>query len=303
MCKILFIASQRGCPGCGFSYCSKCLDYKIFVPKLNAEAKVCGKCKRAASNPNETKTVVEPPKAYYRRLGVMYDKQETNKISDSNADPIDQTISERLQKLKEDRDVPMTTDEQIKSRLQNIKGEMPSTSDAEIQERLAKLRGMPVISMTSKPVLLPPDTRTEQEQANDLLKQYMEQTTIDTQYKDEFDNLISDMESRMQKLRGTDSTNSKDQSQGTNTKESAESEDEEEAVKKIVEKIKAESLIEDDIAPSTNDELPFCEICNEDARMRCLGCRYLFCKRCFMEHKDDDDGCNRYEPYQAPRQH
>lgn len=64
--------------------------------------------------------------------------------------------------------------------------------------------------------------------------------------------------------------------------------------------MKAEaSLDPDELSPSTNDELPFCEICNEDASLRCLGCRYLFCKRCFMEHKDDDDGCNRYEPYKA----
>lgn len=66
--------------------------------------------------------------------------------------------------------------------------------------------------------------------------------------------------------------------------------------------MKAEaSLDPDELPPATNDELPFCEICNEDATLRCLGCRYLFCKRCYIEHKDDDDGCNRYEPYKAPR--
>lgn len=58
--------------------------------------------------------------------------------------------------------------------------------------------------------------------------------------------------------------------------------------------------MEDDIL-KPSDELPFCEICNEDARMRCLGCQYLFCKRCFLEHRDDDDGCNRFEPYEAPK--
>lgn len=71
---------------------------------------------------------------------------------------------------------------------------------------------------------------------------------------------------------------------------------------KYFSQIKVESTLEDnELCTSKHDELPFCEICNEDARMRCLGCRYLFCKRCFLEHKDDDDGCNRYESYEAPK--
>lgn len=50
-------------------------------------------------------------------------------------------------------------------------------------------------------VLQPPDTRTEQEQADDLLKQYLAQTTIDTQYKERFDQKVQDMESRLTKLK------------------------------------------------------------------------------------------------------
>lgn len=65
--------------------------------------------------------------------------------------------------------------------------------------------------------------------------------------------------------------------------------------------MKAEALMEGNEFTGTHDELPFCEICNEDATRRCLGCRYLFCKQCFKDHMDDEDGCNRYEPYQAPK--
>ncbi|KAJ8723867.1 hypothetical protein PYW07_007847 [Mythimna separata] len=298
------LRKEKGCPNCGFSYCSKCLDNKMFVSKLNAETKVCAKCKNSQSKPNEPKTI-EAPDAYYRRIGALDPKQPVNSNSGVGTKE-DQLILDRLQKLREGRNVTptstTTTDEDIKSRLQNIKGETPSTSDADIYSRLAKLKGVPLEVVSAKPVLPPPDTRTEQEQANDLIKQYMEQTNIDTKYTDEFDGLISDIEARMQKLKGNNPA-SQEPAQILK-KDESESEDEETTVRKIVEKIKAEAVLEDDIiSPDTSDELPFCEICNEDARMRCLGCKYLFCKRCFLDHKDDDDGCNRYEPYEAPKVH
>lgn len=92
------------------------------------------------------------------------------------------------------------------------------------------------LSNVFQPVLLPPDTRTEQEQANDLLKQYMEQTNIESKYKNEFDDMIKDMESRMNKLKGINSSSSKEHDLVKST-EDAESENEEESVRKIVEKV------------------------------------------------------------------
>lgn len=86
-----------------------------------------------------------------------------------------------------------------------------------------------------QPVLPPPDTRTEQEQADDLIKQYMEQTNIDTKYTDEFAGLISDIEVRVQKLKGTDPV--PQVSTQIQKNDESESDDEEETVKKIVEKV------------------------------------------------------------------
>lgn len=82
----------------------------------------------------------------------MNDEQKVTKTDSPGMDTTDRLIAGRLQKLKESRTINSvtTTDEEIKNRLQNIKGEMPSTSDAEIQARLAKLRGVPIETLSSK---------------------------------------------------------------------------------------------------------------------------------------------------------
>uniref|UniRef100_A0A1E1WSM5 FYVE-type domain-containing protein n=1 Tax=Pectinophora gossypiella TaxID=13191 RepID=A0A1E1WSM5_PECGO len=145
------LRKEKGCPNCGFSFCSKCLEYKMFVPKLKAEAKVCAKCKRLPQSDEPRK--IQPPDAYYKRLGVMkndsFDKLDSQQQPNSSNN-VDQEIINRLRKLKEDSKKPQTSEEEIAQRLQKIKGEMPKTSDAEIQERLARLRGVPIATVQSQ---------------------------------------------------------------------------------------------------------------------------------------------------------
>ncbi|XP_026760661.2 abscission/NoCut checkpoint regulator [Galleria mellonella] len=281
---------QKGCPNCGFIFCSKCLEHKIFVQKLNEEAKVCMKCAKTDNQCEPRK--VEPPDAYYKRIGARTNQMYNSAAGNSK----DQEIAERLSKLKQGKtEHQLKPEEEIAKRLQHLKSNFPSTSDNQLQLRLANLRGVPLSVVQSKPSLPAPDLRSEQEQADDLLKQYMEQTKIDNTYKDEFDTLVNDMEARLQKIKGSNSIKL-----SSSQEQQSENEDEE-TVKKIIEKVKAETFLEDQVSSTTNDELPFCEICNEDAKMRCLGCRYLFCKRCFMDHKDDEDGCDKYELYRPPK--
>ncbi|CAK1583724.1 unnamed protein product [Parnassius mnemosyne] len=279
---------EKGCPSCGFSYCSKCLNNKKFLAKVNAEKKVCAKCSR-----NEAK-IIEPPDVFYRQVRIAKINESQSDCKDNTfVNTSEQEIFNRLEKLKQDNKEKAKSDKEILERLQNLKGPMPSTSDAEIYSRLAKVKGIPNI-VTKEPVLSPPDLRTEQEQADDLLKQYMEQVKIDSKYKDGFEDTINNIETRLHKLRGTSTTS-------ISVEKSSDSEDEETIIKKIIEKVKTDASLEDEISPDTNDELPFCEICNEDASVRCLGCKYLFCMRCFNEHKDDDDGCDKYEIFSPPK--
>jgi len=81
-------------------------------------------------------------------------------------------------------------------------------------------------------------------------------------------------------------------------------------VKRIMDEARLESLEndaelglnEDDSSKvKEDDELPWCELCNEDAQLRCLGCDGdLYCRRCWKEtHQDAELKRHRIENYQS----
>ncbi|XP_059050844.1 abscission/NoCut checkpoint regulator-like, partial [Achroia grisella] len=126
--------NEKGCPNCGFAFCSKCLAHKMFVQKLNAETKVCMKCAKA---PNSSKPRnVEPPDAYFKRITPGTNLNDNPTAGNSK----DQEIVERLNKLKQDKtEHNLKPDEKIAKRLQGLTREVPPTTDHELQLRLANL--------------------------------------------------------------------------------------------------------------------------------------------------------------------
>lgn len=64
-----------------------------------------------------------------------------------------------------------------------------------------------------------------------------------------------------------------------------------------------EGISADDDKATGEDELPWCDLCNEDAQVRCLGCdRDLYCRRCWKEtHADLELKRHRIENYIAPK--
>lgn len=88
------------------------------------------------------------------------------------------------------------------------------------------------------------------------------------------------------------------------------SEDEDKQAALVIERVLAEERLEledegisADGAVGEDEELPWCELCNEDAQLRCLGCdRDLYCRRCWKEtHKDQELKQHRIENYKAPK--
>lgn len=65
---------------------------------------------------------------------------------------MEKEISERLKKLKEDKEAALatTSTDTVADRLQKLKGETPSTSDAQLKARLANIKGVPVSTLESK---------------------------------------------------------------------------------------------------------------------------------------------------------
>lgn len=208
----------------------------------------------------------------------------------------------------------------IRNRLDALKeNDLPAEtpqSDDDIAVRLANLKGVEYkdYSATNK-VLFTKDTRTEQEKIDDLLKQFVDERVIDDEAATESNQTgtIEDIEKRLAALRGQDLATTKHQIEQI---EETEEEETARTMKQYLEEAKLEDIVLDPdeeelistIPPPPSgekrdlDELPFCEICNEDATIRCLDCENIFCRNCFKEfHYEEDYKNHKTKPYQAPK--
>lgn len=211
--------------------------------------------------------------------------------------------------------IPVTnyTDD-IRNRLDALKKfDLPESSqnDDDIQRRLAELKGVEFKASSNSKIHFTPDTRSEQEKIDDLLKQFVDENAIDDEAKPEPTKAgtIEDIEKRLAALRGQDLDTTKQQIEQT---EETEEEETARTMKQYLEEAKLEDIVldpdEQELISSIPgkekdfEELPFCEICNEDATMRCLDCENLFCVSCFREFHDEEDyKTHKTKPYEAPK--
>lgn len=107
--------------------------------------------------------------------------------------------------------------------------------DDDIASRIAALKGVPYKDY-SKPdvsLLLSKQSKPEQEQINDLLKQFVEEKVINDEVKGENQDPIADIERRLAILKGQDPNAPKKNNIPIIEKEA----DEETEIKKIIEKV------------------------------------------------------------------
>jgi hypothetical protein len=289
-----------GCSNCGLSFCNKCLKQKCKIPnKGPSEHNVCKLCySKLASGTSTTQPAnIPPPDVFIKRLEnlenplappiTMYKQDSKIQALRSGLSPADQKILDRLEKLKEEKGPPPT--------------------EGELRRRLASLKGEnDYVEGPSKP-LFTIDTRTDQQKADSLLEQFVSERDIELAH-----NPQDEIEARLATLR-EQGVRPNEGPYISNLHDSSSSEEE---MDKITKKIMDEVAIEErcpkqtfkKLTPSSSNEeenersspeLPWCVLCNNDAKFRCFDCGGdLYCGECNVEvHKNWGDTDHKVVPY------
>lgn len=183
------------------------------------------------------------------------------------------------------------TDEDLVQRLSNVKGNKQPPTEDELERRLAKIKGSSAASPvpTSNSNILITKMKTDVEQVNDLLKQLVTETDIDSCVTSSTTKLVEEKKSKH--LPQTQPASSSSLKQETLA-----------FVDKLVAESKLapypESVSSDEEEDTEIDD--WCTICNEDASLRCKGCSGdLYCSSCYKEFHtpsdtEDDHQCEKF---------
>ncbi|TKC37542.1 hypothetical protein EI555_014472, partial [Monodon monoceros] len=210
-----------GCKNCGRAFCSGCLSFSAAVPRAgNTQQKVCKQCHevltRGSAPANASKW--SPPQNYKKRVAALEAKQKPNTPQSHGLTQQDQVIAERLARLRQENkpsewgqtgwkrhysglvglgflwilqgfSMPIAesvpSQAEIEARLVALRdapqGSIPSTQ--EMEARLASLQGRVPPSQTPQLAHQPPDTRTQAQQAQDLLTELAAEVAIDESWE------------------------------------------------------------------------------------------------------------------------
>ncbi|XP_054556582.1 abscission/NoCut checkpoint regulator [Talpa occidentalis] len=187
--KFTIFKKEYGCKNCGRAFCSGCLNFNAVVPRAgNTQQKVCKQCHevltRGSSPANTSKW--SPPQNYKKRVAALEAKQKPSTPQNQGLTQQDQLIAERLARLRqENKPKSVPSQAEIEARLAALRDEpqgcIPSTQ--EMEARLAALKGRGPPSQTPQPAHQPPDTRTQAQQAQDLLTQLTAEVAIDESWE------------------------------------------------------------------------------------------------------------------------
>ncbi|XP_042636824.1 abscission/NoCut checkpoint regulator [Orycteropus afer afer] len=187
--KFTLFKKEYGCKNCGRAFCSGCLSFSAAVPRAgNTQHKVCKQCHeiltRGSTPANTSKW--SPPQNYKKRMAALEAKQKPSTPQSQRLTQQDQVIAERLARLRqENKPKSIPSQAEIEARLAALRdepqGSIPSTQ--EMEARLATLQGRVLPFQTPHPVHQTPDTRTQIQQAQDLLTQLTAEVAIDESWE------------------------------------------------------------------------------------------------------------------------
>ncbi|XP_053451858.1 abscission/NoCut checkpoint regulator isoform X2 [Nycticebus coucang] len=183
--KFTLFKKECGCKNCGRAFCSGCLSFRAAVPRTgNTQQKVCKQCHEVltrGSSPAST-SKWSPPQNYKKRVAALETKQKPTTPQNQGLTQQDQVIAERLARLRQENKPKLVPSQaEIEARLAALKdepqGSIPSTQ--EMEARLATLQGRVPPSQNPQVARQIPDTRTQTQQAQDLLTQLAAEVAID----------------------------------------------------------------------------------------------------------------------------
>ena len=191
-----------------------------------------------------------------------------------------------------------SVEEEIEERLMKLK-EPKDCEQKEIEKRLALLKGIDPSVYSAPPITVyqqMKSQKTETEQTDDLLKQYIDEIAIDQTIIKRRLSTDQEIEERLGRLLQEERKGPVPSQKSNPLMEVDSDPDEETEQEKIISKLLAESKLpsvpsdinilddkDDENIEIGSGELPWCIICNEDAVIRCINCNDdLYCKSCFM---------------------
>uniref|UniRef100_A0A8C9ASS4 Abscission/NoCut checkpoint regulator n=1 Tax=Prolemur simus TaxID=1328070 RepID=A0A8C9ASS4_PROSS len=187
--KFTLFKKEYGCKNCGRAFCSGCLNFRAAVPRTGTtQQKVCKQCHEvltSGSSPaNDSKW--SPPQNYKKRVAALEAKQKPSTPQSKGLTQQDQVIAERLARLRQENKPKLVASQaEIEARLAALKdepqGSIPSTQ--EMEARLAALQDRVPPSQTPQLAHQTPDTRTQAQQAQDLLMQLTAEVAIDESWE------------------------------------------------------------------------------------------------------------------------
>ncbi|XP_058397233.1 abscission/NoCut checkpoint regulator [Diceros bicornis minor] len=183
--KFTLFKKEYGCKNCGRAFCSGCLSFSAVVPRAgNTQQKVCKQCHEVLTRGSSPGSASKwsPPQNYKKRVAALEAKQKPSTPRSRGLTQQDEVIAERLARLRQEnkpKSVPSLAE--IEARLAALRDEPwgPIPSTQEMEARLAALQGRVPPSQTPQLAHQPSDTRTQDQQAQDLLTQLAAEVAID----------------------------------------------------------------------------------------------------------------------------
>ncbi|KAL7307993.1 hypothetical protein TKK_0000081 [Trichogramma kaykai] len=286
------LTRELACPKCGYSYCKSCLKYKWKVPNTGQQKKICGPCFNKSSRSNSHFTNDLTPGELTKKLEylenpakppiVLYKGPSKLDELGKNLDPADKIILDRLKNLKG---------------MRNEVGPVPT--EDEIRQRLAQLRDQHFDSTNQPKNVYQADTRSDQQKADDLITEYLGALALNKNTEEAASNIDQVIQSRLDRLRGVDSS----KYSNTNVMDYKEQSEEDETRKIIEEALararlmpttdKDSDLDEDLNKTSSEDDETECMYCNtcEDCKdlVWCHTCeKKVQCRDCFEDNHDEE---------------